>query len=134
MWWRGGCTVRRPTSALVARSAPIPPTCCTASRALRAIFRAFHAANPAALTVTVEQPHLANYSLHAPHDRGSDEIIDAYNRRLRAVAGRHGVVLASVTGWNPGTMLSADTVHPNDAGHAQVADAVVRAVQMRGPW
>lgn len=104
------------------------------STALQAIFRAFRTANPAALTVAVEQPHLANYSLHAPHDRGSDEIIDAYNRRLRGVAGRHGVVLASVAGWNPETMLSADTVHPNDAGHAQVADAVVRAVQMRGRW
>jgi len=97
--------------------------------ALRAIFGAFSHAHPAALTVAVEQPHLADYSLHPPHDRGSNEIIDAYNRRLRAVVSHlPGVVLASVAGWDTGTMLAADAVHPSDEGHAQVAGAVLRAV------
>lgn len=96
--------------------------------ALKAIFLAFERAQPAALTVAVEQPHLAEYSLHAPHDRGSDGIIAAYNQRLRATADAHPrVVVATVTGWNARMMLAADTVHPNDAGHAQVASAVVDA-------
>lgn len=105
------------------------------SAALEAIFVAFHLAHPAALTVAVEQPLLIGYSLHAPHDRGSDQILDAYNQRLRAAAVRHAcVVLASVTGWNPKTMLAADTVHPNDAGHGELARAVVHAARTVRPW
>lgn len=97
--------------------------------ALQAIFDTFRGASPGALIVAVAQPHLADYSLHAPHDQGADNIIDAYNGRLRAVAAnRRGAVGTDVTGWDPATMLAADTVHPNDAGHAQIADAVVRAV------
>lgn len=97
--------------------------------AVQAVFGAIARAHPAALTVAVEQPHLMDYSRHAPHDIGSDEVLDAYNARLRAVAAPlPRVVLASVTGWHASTMLAADTVHPNDAGHAQVAAAVVRAV------
>lgn len=99
------------------------------SVALHAIFRAFDRVNPAALTVAVEQPYLADYLLHAPYDRGCDEILDGYNQHLRAVANSlPRVVLAKVTGWEPRTMLAADTVHPNDAGHAQVTRAVALAV------
>lgn len=103
--------------------------------ALQVIFGALRRANPAAITITLEQPHLADYSLHAPHDRGSDEILDAYNERLSAVV-RHypQVVLANVGGWDPATMLTDDTVHPNDAGHAQVAGAVVTATDVVRPW
>jgi len=96
--------------------------------ALQAIFAALGDANPAALAVTVEQPHLLEYSWHAPHDRGSDQILDAYNDRLRAVASEFSrVVVAQVAGWDPSTMLDADTVHPSDAGHAAIAGAVVAA-------
>ncbi len=102
--------------------------------ALRAIFDALGRASPAARTIAVEQPHLVDYSRHAPHDRGSDEILDTYNEQLRAVAReRPRVVLATVSGWDPETMLAADTVHPNDAGHAQVAGAVVRAADAGTP-
>jgi len=101
--------------------------------ALEAILGGFARAHPEALTVTVEQPHLADYSRHAPHDVGSHEVLDAYNQRLREVVSpRPGVVLASVTEWHPGTMLAEDTVHPNDAGHSRVAAAVVRAAHDRG--
>jgi len=97
--------------------------------ALEAILGAFARTQPEALTVCVEQPHLADYSRHAPHDVGSDAVLDAYNQRLReVVSARAGVVLASATGWRPGTMLAEDTVHPNDAGHSHMAGAVVRAV------
>lgn len=97
--------------------------------ALEAILGGFARAHPEALTVFVEQPHLADYSRHAPHDVGSDEVLDAYNQRLReVVSARAGVMLASATGWRPGTMLAEDAVHPNDAGHSLLASAVVRAV------
>ncbi|MBA3524971.1 MAG: SGNH/GDSL hydrolase family protein [Geodermatophilaceae bacterium] len=99
--------------------------------ALLAIFRAFHGANPAGRTVAVEQPHLIDYSLYPPHNRGSDAVVDAFNVRLRAVASTSPwVVLATVSGWNPTTMLSADTVHPNDAGHRELARAVIDAVEL----
>jgi len=103
------------------------------SAALQEIFDALDRAHPAALTIAVEQPHLTDYSQHAPHDRGDDEILNAYNQRQRALASRHPrVLLASVTGWDPETML-ADEVHPNDAGHAQVARAVLQAAETSGP-
>jgi len=98
------------------------------SVALQTIFATLASVNPAALIVAVEQPPLADYSLYAPHNRGSDMVLDAHNLRLRAVAARFPrVATANVTGWDPKTMLAADTVHPNDAGHAQVARAVVHA-------
>jgi lysophospholipase L1-like esterase len=102
--------------------------------ALQTIFHALTTANPAALTIALEQPHLADYSRHAPHNRGSDALIDAYNRRLRAVStGRPRVLVAAAAGWDPPMMLSVDTVHPNDAGHAELARAVVRVADEKGP-
>lgn len=93
--------------------------------ALRTLLAALRHANPEALTIAVEQPPLADYSLHTPHDQGSDQIPDAYNDRLRAIVRSHpGVALAQVEGWNAATMLATDTVHPNDLGHAHVARAV----------
>jgi len=101
--------------------------------ALHTIFRALAAADPGALIICVEQPHLVDYSQHAPHDHGSDELIDAYNKRMRAVAGDHPRVLIAVaTDWDPSTMLATDTVHPNDRGHLELARAVVRAAGKMG--
>jgi lysophospholipase L1-like esterase len=95
--------------------------------ALHTIFRALAAAEPGALITCLEQPHLVDYSQHAPHDHGSDAEVDAYNQRMREVAGEHPRVLIAVaTAWDPSTMLAADTVHPNDAGHQELARAVVR--------
>lgn len=103
--------------------------------ALDAIFTPLHEGKPDAITIIVEQPHLSDYSLHPPHDSGSDQTIDAYNERLRGVATRHqGVVIATVPEWDPTTMLADDTVHPNDTGHLQVAGAVVRAVAAGTAW
>ncbi len=97
------------------------------ARALGTVLRACHEAGPAA-TVVVEQPHLLDYSRHAPHDQGCDEIVDAYNERLRQVArASPAAVLAAVGDWDPARMLAEDTVHPNDAGHAALARAVVAA-------
>lgn len=100
--------------------------------ALEAIFQAFDDARPTGLTVAVEQPHLIDYSRFAPHNRGSGVAIDAYNLRLRAVARKFpNVLLATVAGWIPATMVSSDTVHPNDAGHAELAHSVIQAVAAR---
>ena len=94
--------------------------------ALQTIFDLLGRADPDSLIIAVAQPSLLDYSLHPPHDRGSNEILDAYNDELRDVAKRHfRVVIAEVDEWDPTTMLDADTVHPNDAGHAELARAVV---------
>jgi lysophospholipase L1-like esterase len=96
--------------------------------ALQTIFARLGRAAPGAPVIAIAQPPLLDYSLHPPHDRGSDEILLAYNEQLRTVAGRHPqVVVAEVSAWDPATMLDEDTVHPNDAGHAELARAVVEA-------
>ncbi|MCP3804105.1 SGNH/GDSL hydrolase family protein [Allokutzneria sp. A3M-2-11 16] len=81
------------------------------------------------LIVAVEQPYLADYSLHAPFDRGSDAAFDDYNRTLREVAA--GVIVCPVTEWDRETMIAPDTVHPNDLGHRAIADAVLRSLGNR---
>ncbi|GAB3525364.1 SGNH/GDSL hydrolase family protein [Arthrobacter monumenti] len=97
--------------------------------ALAVIFEAFRNANGSAFVVAVEQPYLLDYSGHAPHNVGSSAAVDAYNARLREVSAAHtGTRLVVVDDWNPRTMLSNDAVHPNDAGHACIAAAVIRAV------
>jgi lysophospholipase L1-like esterase len=96
--------------------------------AVRSVLRSFRAARPDAVTIVLEQPHLLDYSRHTPHNRGSDEVIDIYNARLRDIAtAERRVVLAQVSGWDPATMLDEDTVHPNDLGHAVLGEAVAGA-------
>jgi lysophospholipase L1-like esterase len=80
----------------------------------------------------VEQPHLHDYSQHSPHNRGSDPLVDTYNQRLREVAARYtSVVLCRVESWNALTMIAADTVHPNDLGHREIARAAYDAAVVR---
>ena len=96
--------------------------------ALRTILAAFRRAAPGALVVAVAQPPLLDFSLHAPHNRGSNGLVNVYNDQLRRVAERFpGVVVAEADGWDAGTMLAEDTVHANDAGHECLARAVVAA-------
>lgn len=98
------------------------------ARALDVILGAFGSVSPGVRIIAVEQPQLLDYSLHAPHDRGSSEIVDRYNDRLRrSCTGRPGVAVVRVPGWDPESMLAEDTVHPNDAGHAQIGSAVAHA-------
>ena len=95
---------------------------------LRTVLDAFTRAAPDALVVAVAQPHLVDFSLHAPHNRGSNTLVDIYNRELRTVAARYPrVVVAEPDGWDAASMLDADTVHANDAGHACLARAAARA-------
>jgi lysophospholipase L1-like esterase len=96
--------------------------------ALEAIFGAFTRAAPGAVVVALAQPHLLDFSLHAPHNRGSNALVDAYNRELRRIAAGHpNVRVAEAADWDPDAMLDADTVHANDAGHHCLARAAVAA-------
>lgn len=93
--------------------------------ALDAVLRAIALASPGAPVTVVEQPHLLDYAGHVPHDRGSNGLVDRANGVLREVAtGFDAAVTVRVTGWEPHTMVAEDGVHPNDAGHAEVARAV----------
>ena len=101
--------------------------------ALRSVLAACRSSAPDALVIAVEQPYLLDYSLYPPHDRGSDAAVDRYNAVLRRVAAESAsqsgvVVVAPVTDWDAATMLADDTVHPNDAGHAALANSVVGSV------
>jgi lysophospholipase L1-like esterase len=99
--------------------------------ALESIFVALASATSGASTIAVEQPPLLDYSGYEPHNRGSNDVLDAYNRQLREVASRFPAVhLATVTGWDATTMLDEDNVHPNDRGHAAVAAAVVAVAKI----
>lgn len=99
--------------------------------ALGVILDAFQQASPDAFVLALEQPYVGNYAGYAPFDRGSDAVIDAYNATLRQVASRHAAVVVAITGWNVDTMVAVDGVHPNDAGHRHLAQAVVRACRFR---
>lgn len=97
--------------------------------AVATILAALDGAGHGAAVVAIEQPRLLDYTRHGPFDRGSDEIVAAYNEVLRAQARAAGARVAVPAGWDPATMLAADTVHPNDAGHACLADVAVAALR-----
>jgi lysophospholipase L1-like esterase len=78
----------------------------------------------------VLQPRLLDYRRHPPHNIGSTAAVAAHNERMRQVTGRHvHAVGVDVTEWDARSMLDADTVHPNDLGHASIGAAVARAYQ-----
>lgn len=104
----------------------------TYADALGLVLRAFHQASPAAPALALEQPYLGDYSGYEPFHRASDAVVDAYNATLRQVASRHPATrVVVIEGWTVDTMVSADGVHPNDAGHRHLAQAVVRTVSRR---
>ncbi|MFI5694680.1 SGNH/GDSL hydrolase family protein [Kribbella sp. NPDC051586] len=99
---------------------------------LEIVFRSLHKADPNAVTLAIEQPHIANYSGHAPYDRATDAVVDRYNAILRATVERFPTARTIVVdGWDAATMLAKDNVHPNDSGHAVLARALVRAITGR---
>ncbi|MFD1505683.1 SGNH/GDSL hydrolase family protein [Georgenia yuyongxinii] len=96
--------------------------------ALATVLGAFGDASPDAAVAIIEQPRLVDYTRHEPYDRGSDELLDAYNDVLRTAAAAAGALVAAPSSWDPATMLAEDTVHPNDRGHAYLAQVVVGVV------
>lgn len=96
--------------------------------ALRRILTAFQHTSPESAVLILAQPHLVEFGLHAPHNRGSNQLIDRYNAELQGCAAEYTQALVvEADGWDARRMLDDDTVHPNDAGHACLARAVVRA-------
>ncbi len=97
--------------------------------AIRQIVTLFRAASPVALVLAIEQPHLVDYSGYAPYNHGSDAAVDDYNEALQhAIAQEQRTRCVPVPLWDPGAMLAGDGVHPNDNGHAHLAEQVVRTI------
>jgi lysophospholipase L1-like esterase len=68
----------------------------------------------------------AAYALYPPFDRGSDAAVVAINAVIHAMTGvRH---VAASAAFDPLNTI-ADQVHPNDAGHAQIAVAFVQGAR-----
>lgn len=98
--------------------------------ALHRILATLGRTSPSAPIIAVAQPHLLDFSQHAPHHRGSNTLIDQYNLILdRVAAGHPGTTVAVADRWDPALMLDADTVHPNDAGHARLAETIAAAAR-----
>lgn len=102
------------------------------SAALRRILTTLRRTSPSSLMIAVAQPYLVDFSLHPPHNRGSNTLIDEYNSVLRRACAEYSrVALAEADDWDAAHMLDDDTVHPNDAGHACLARAVILAATRR---
>lgn len=62
--------------------------------------------------------------------RACSETVDAYNAIIDAEVGEHRRHADNVTvcdprdGWEPGTMIGPDKLHPSARGHAHIADAL----------
>lgn len=98
------------------------------SGALRRILTALRRTSPNSLVVAVAQPYLVDFSLYPPHNRGTNTLIDEYNSVLRRTCAEYSrAAPAEADDWEAALMLSDDTVHPNDAGHACLARAVIHA-------
>ena len=86
-------------------------------------------ARTGALTVLTTLSHMTRYGWYPPFDQGSRALAWAYNRVIAEVAGRTGAILADVCGAQGGAdwLVHDDGVHPNDAGHAVIGEAVFGA-------
>lgn len=111
------------------RYGPSPTARAAYADAVALVLGACHRAGPAATVLALAQPYLADYSGYPPFDRGSDAVVEAYNAILRVAASRSPFArVVTLEGWQVDTMVAADGVHPNDAGHRHLAQAVVGAV------
>lgn len=84
--------------------------------------------------LVVKDPGIIAWDLYAPFDQGSAAALDAYNDAIDTVAaGFPNVTVVTVPGWDLATMAGPDGVHPNERGHAQIADAVEQALRAAVP-
>lgn len=75
--------------------------------------------------VVVKDSGVADWSGYAPFNLGSADALAQYNQITDDVVSQFpNATSVAVPGWDTSTMLSADGIHPNDRGHAQIADAV----------
>lgn len=70
---------------------------------------------------------VASYALGAPYDGGSTVKHQAYRDAVAAVATIYSTRYIDVYGWmiahGGDTLISVDGIHPNDSGHAAIANA-----------
>lgn len=98
--------------------------------ALTVIFSAFVTSNPRAQIVAVAQPHLIDYSLYEPANKGSSSLVDEYNEILfRSAKAWRQVHIAVPSAWDPERMLSPDTVHPGLSGHAYLSAVALETLR-----
>lgn len=78
------------------------------------------------------------YTLSPPHDQGSDAAVSQYNDLIQTVVddlSSDGLQVALVDAsayYNPNTGdISVDNVHPNDTGHAHIAEAFLHTMDLR---
>jgi lysophospholipase L1-like esterase len=85
--------------------------------------------------VLVADPGIAEtaWDDYPPYDRGSQAVADAYADKLREVAADFpdATVVDVREAWS-GAHIHADGVHPNDEGHALIAEAVESALRSQG--
>jgi lysophospholipase L1-like esterase len=68
---------------------------------------------------------------------GDDVLVAAYNARIASVVqaarqdGRRVIPVDASAAYDPATMCGPDGAHPNDAGHAAIADAFLATMQRR---
>lgn len=63
-------------------------------------------------------------------NHGSDAAVDDLNSLIIQVASRYPAVhIVNTATYDPYTGISGDLIHPNDAGHWQIARAFIQAIQ-----
>lgn len=73
----------------------------------------------------------AGYAAYGPTwNHGSDAAAATYTAIIADVAAAHGCRFAPMDSYDPRNVTS-DLVHPNDAGHTQIAQAMLRALRLR---
>lgn len=72
------------------------------------------------------------YAMYVPlWNHGSDELVTAYQQKQIEVAAQYpNVVIADTRGYSPSSVCG-DWVHPNTAGHQQIADAFIEKMAYR---
>jgi len=85
--------------------------------------------------VLVADPGIAPsaWSAYPPYNKGSQQAADAYVEKLKSVAAAfpNATVVDVRDRWSPAD-IAGDGVHPNDQGHALIADAVRSVLRSNG--
>lgn len=90
-------------------------------------------ATPPAILV-MKDPVLANWALYSPFNVGSDAARNSYAAAVDEIVAEFPTAIAvdGNSGWDKTTMIaSQDSVHPNDRGHARLADLVDAALKVK---
>lgn len=74
--------------------------------------------------------HMTAYSSFAPYDQGDDTDNHTYNSSISTIASNNGASFADVhTGMDhTDALVDTDGVHPNNAGHANIAATIIPVV------